>query len=130
MSRGSAQSFTFPGAAASAISNVGHSSRTANMSRCNGDSDSPMSTNLDVPSFPGQAARRQEPVERGPKPHAVTAAAAWCDTAREPRLRRGERLARQRGTVCFRRHAGRIERVAPRRYAASDHLKRFARAGD
>jgi hypothetical protein len=61
MSRGSAQSFTLAGAAASATSKVGHSSRTANMSRCNGDSDLPMSANLNLPSFPGQAARSREP---------------------------------------------------------------------
>ena len=45
MSRGSAQSVTLAGAAASADLKVGHSSRTARMSRCNGDSDLPMSNN-------------------------------------------------------------------------------------
>jgi hypothetical protein len=49
MSRGSAQSFTLPGASASANSKVGHSSRTAKMSRCSDDRDLPMSTNLDLP---------------------------------------------------------------------------------
>ena len=71
MSRGSAQSFTLPGAAASAISKVGHSPRTANMSRCNGDSDLPMSTNLAVPSFPGQAAR-QDPRPKRPTKNSAT----------------------------------------------------------